>query len=545
MAGNDQDRAGEVPDFDPERPPSTKEREVLESDVISMDPDADLFGTAPTMPGGEVPVEPSGRRGDRSGELVHGRYRLLRELGRGGMGTVYLAEHTKIRRHFAIKILNDRYLERSDIADRFLQEAQAVSLIDHPNVVSVTDFGRLDDGTTFLVMEHLVGESLAALCKREAPLPWARVRHMMLQICQALQTAHQVEVVHRDIKPENILRISREGDDDFIKVLDFGLAKLQGGGLRLTRTGMVIGTPEYMAPEQARGLSTDHRTDIYSTGIVMYELLCGVVPFRSKSFIGMRNHHLLTPPERPSMRTQLPEFAEEIDAIVLRALAKQPSHRFESMAAMAQAITDVGTGKEPLPLLERPTLQLDNFAERSRIDELRPAGKSTGKSTGPRHHDDKDDDDKDDKKHDGDHGSRFLWIGLAVGGEKKRVAIAGALVLRDHGTDPADQQPVQDPTQQEPQPAPTDHPVAETGEAGTERVVLRIVSNVRGPIEVVDESDASLGHTDDSGELVIPRGETPLKLRLRAPGHVELPLELVPDRDRSYALTFEALPASP
>ncbi|HVH98083.1 MAG TPA: serine/threonine-protein kinase, partial [Enhygromyxa sp.] len=346
--------------------PSASEREVLESETVSSEQSPDdvlsaltrsIDADTATLSNAEqpIPIEVynSGSPIDRSGALIHGRYRLLRMLGQGGMGTVYLAQHTSLARTFAVKLLNPRYAARADIAERFLQEAKAVSRIEHDNVVGVTDFGTTEDGAAFLVMEHLRGESLAALAKREAPLPWPRVRHIMTQLCRALQAAHDVGVVHRDVKLENILRTERGGDPDFIKVLDFGLAKLQtGGGLRLTRTGVVLGTPDYMSPEQARGAATDHRTDVYAAGVVMYVLLCGRPPFRAKNFVGMRDQHLLAVPERPSVHAPAAGISDEMESVALRALAKDPRNRFESMAAMNAAIAAVGTGVGPVPLLE-------------------------------------------------------------------------------------------------------------------------------------------------------------------------------------------------
>ncbi|NVB41949.1 serine/threonine protein kinase [Pseudenhygromyxa sp. WMMC2535] len=526
---------------------STKEREVLESEVISGDPSADLFGTAPTMPGGSEPqISHSGRRGDRSGELVQGRYHLLRELGRGGMGTVYLAERTDNHETFAIKLLNERYLERGDIADRFIQEAQAVSRIDHPNVVSITDFGRLEDGTTFLVMEHLQGESLAALCKREAPLPWPRVRHIMLQICDALQAAHDAAVIHRDIKPDNILRLSHGDDPDFIKVLDFGLAKLQGGGLRLTRTGMVIGTPEYMAPEQARGLATDHLTDVYSAGIVMYELLCGTVPFKSKSFVGMRNKHLLTPPQPPSARTDVLPISEEADAIVLRALAKDPAHRFASMTEMAAAIEDVGTGKGPVVLIENPTLQLGGLAESSLIGR-KLSGSETSASSGSASLSTRLSAGLDIDAEPDSRGLSPALLMILGGAALAIAAIVAALVIdgmrrRESAAPPTATSTNAAATAKlvaDPPPDAAEDATAPTSSVEVDHVVLRFLTPAGGPIEVLDAEGERVGLTDAHGELIVPQSDAALHLILRAEGFADHPLETVPDRDRSFQLKLE------
>jgi len=209
---------------------------------------------------------------DISGTLLLDRYRLLKKLGEGGMGTVYLAEHVTIKKRCAIKLLNPEYAHKEELVQRFLQEARAASMIAHENVVEITDFGAAPNGSVFFVMEMLVGEDLSDTIKREAPMPWSRVAPMALQICRALGAAHSKGIVHRDMKPENCFRVDRHGNADFIKVLDFGIAKVtsddpDGTGGRLTSTGMIFGTPTYMSPEQAQGQRVDLRSDIYALGV--------------------------------------------------------------------------------------------------------------------------------------------------------------------------------------------------------------------------------------------------------------------------------------
>lgn len=330
MAGND---------------PSASAREVLEPETVSCEQSLDELISAQS-------VDDTGSPGDRSGQLIHDRYRLLRMLGRGDMGTVYLAQQVDSPHKFLVKLLDPRYAARTDVAAGFLQEAEAVSRIEHDNILDITDFGTTDDGVAFLVTEQLRGESLAATCKREAPLSWARARHIMTQLCRALQAAHEAGVVHRNLGLDTILRSERNGDPDFIEVLDFGLAKLKSGGVRLTRTGAVLGSPNSMAPEQARSAPTDARTDVYAAGVVLYALLCGHLPFFAKSFVGMRNQHLFARPEPPSTRAPAAGITHEMDAVVLRALAKEPRNRFESIAHMQAAIEAVGTGAGPVELLE-------------------------------------------------------------------------------------------------------------------------------------------------------------------------------------------------
>jgi serine/threonine protein kinase len=205
----------------------------------------------------DLAVQPPPSR-DLSGTLLLDRYRLINRLGEGGMGTVYCAEHVTIKKRCAIKILNPEYAHKEDLVERFLQEARAASMIAHENVVEITDYGGAPNGSVFFVMEMLIGEDLGETIKREAPLPWSRVSPMAMQICRALAAAHAKGIVHRDMKPENCFRIERSGNPDFIKVLDFGIAKVtsedpDGNAARLTSTGMIFGTPTYMSPEQAQG----------------------------------------------------------------------------------------------------------------------------------------------------------------------------------------------------------------------------------------------------------------------------------------------------
>src|SRR5690606_3716682 len=182
------------------------------------------------------------------GTVLADRYRVIKKLGEGGMGTVYLAEHTTINKKLAIKVLSSEYSHKQDLVDRFLQEARAASMIEQENVVEITDFGSTPNGSVFFVMEFLNGEDLSKTVKKGGPLPWSRVKPIMLQICAALTAAHDAGIIHRDMKPENCYRIKRGGGEDFIKVLDFGIAKVtsedgETGGKGLTRTGMIFGTP--------------------------------------------------------------------------------------------------------------------------------------------------------------------------------------------------------------------------------------------------------------------------------------------------------------
>ena len=215
------------------------------------------------------------------GTILADRYRIDRRLGAGGMGAVYAGFHVTLNKRIALKVVQPRLGGDATIAQRFVQEARAASAIGHEHIVQITDFGRTADDAAFLVMEYLEGEDLSETLRREGPLPWQRVVHIGEQIAWALAAAHRQGIVHRDIKPANCYRVPREHDGDFIKVLDFGLAKVlaeQRDGESLTGTGMLLGTPGYIAPELYRGLKADHRVDIYALGALMHKLLTGELP---------------------------------------------------------------------------------------------------------------------------------------------------------------------------------------------------------------------------------------------------------------------------
>jgi len=274
------------------------------------------------------------------GTILGERYRIIQKLGAGGMGAVYLAEHVVIERKVAIKILSQDFATKADLVQRFIQEARAAAKIGHENIVEVYDFGETASGSVFFAMEYLEGRDLASLIQQASALDAKRVRPIVLQICRALSAAHTKQIIHRDLKPENIYLIEREGRADFVKILDFGIAKItnvEEGGGRLTRAGMIFGTPEYMSPEQARGEVPDHRVDIYALGCILYEMLTGKVPFQADSFMGTLTKHMFEMPEPPSRRARWP-IPQDLELICMRAIEKDRDRRFQSMLEFAQAL---------------------------------------------------------------------------------------------------------------------------------------------------------------------------------------------------------------
>ena len=273
---------------------------------------------------------------------LFGNYRAISLLGKGGMGSVYLAEHPEIGRKVAVKVLHTELSADAQLLGRFLNEARAANAIRHPNIIEILDSGMLPHGQPFLVMEFLDGESLATRVGRLGRVPLPDALEFTYQTASALGAAHKQGIVHRDLKPDNLFVVpgQHEGDRERIKVLDFGIAKLQRtspGDSVKTRTGMLMGTPVYMSPEQCRGTkSVDLRSDVYSLGIILYEMLVGRPPFVSEGFGDLVNMHLNVEPA--PIRSWLPTIPEDVEQLVQRALAKNPDDRFQTMAELQEAL---------------------------------------------------------------------------------------------------------------------------------------------------------------------------------------------------------------
>jgi serine/threonine-protein kinase len=280
--------------------------------------------------------------------LGGGRYRLEASIGHGGMGVVYRGMDLTMHRAIAVKLIRsvDGNEIDDEVAGRFLREAKHTARLQHEHIIDVFDLGRDPTGMYF-VMELLTGESLSARIRREGKLAPERTVHIGSQICDALEVAHRSSVIHRDLKPANIMLISRAGDDDFVKVLDFGVAKSVAGDdqTQLTHTGMLVGTVDYMAPEQIMGKPVDGRTDVYSLGVMLYKMLSGKNPFRDGGVPALIHAHLNTMP-KPLIEVGQ-GIPNELDHVVLRCLMKNPDRRFESMAELSRALRSAVHGSEP------------------------------------------------------------------------------------------------------------------------------------------------------------------------------------------------------
>jgi eukaryotic-like serine/threonine-protein kinase len=457
-----------------------------------------------------------------------GNYRSISLLGEGGMGAVYLAEHPGIGRRVAVKVLHKNYTRDEHLLARFLNEARAANAIRHPNIIEILDSGMLADGTPFLVMELLEGESLGVRLRQTGALPIATAVDFAYQTASALGAAHAKGIVHRDLKPDNLFVVPDPHDThrERIKVLDFGIAKLQQGSVGdsvKTRTGTLMGTPIYMSPEQCRGTRTvDHRSDIYSLGVIFYEMLVGQPPFVSEGFGDLVNMHLNVPPMSP--RARRPEIPLGVDALVLKMLAKNPEDRYADMSEVQGALKASGgsqfTVRGSSPDLAKTT---------AKASPAPPMNSTLSAGTGEM-----------ETQLTGGSGKKLV-IGLVAA-----AAIAGGLVFAwkmngvSEGTKPppvavtAPPKPVTPPPPVKP-PTPPPTPVAAT----PKKVELRLASTPNGA-KVVDNVDGELlGVTP----LVLsrPRGGT-LTLRFEKDGYTASTKTMPLDGDRAFELTLEQKP---
>ncbi len=350
------------------------------------------------------------------GTRIDGRYDVVSVLGEGGMGRIYEVRHAALDRAFAMKILRPELAQDADLAARFILEAKATASVKHPNVVQITDFGRLPDGVPFFVMELLVGHTLGEVIKAGGPVPPARAVRILRKVAGALAAAHAAGVVHRDLKPDNVFLVGGSRDlaapDDpgrgrllamlssgaDVRVVDFGAAKIVGSN-RMTRAGVVFGTPHYMSPEQASGQAVDHRADVYSVGVIMYEMFTGRVPFEAETYMGVLTQHMFARPSRPSEVAGAAKELGALEDITMTCLAKKPEERFASMDDLIAAIdrvvqldgegdTDlgprIGQGAErvsrSIPPPRPPESEPPSFAEmRLAIDGGRPSAPVPGR----------------------------------------------------------------------------------------------------------------------------------------------------------------------
>jgi serine/threonine protein kinase len=325
------------------------------------------------------------------GKEIAGQFRVVQRIGSGGMGAVYKAEQPEMNRFVAVKILHPKYVSRPDLVSRFRREARAMSHLSHPNTARVFMYGQLEDGACYIVMEHLEGKNLAQVTRAEGMLQPARAVNIMVQVCGALEEAHRQGMVHRDLKPENIFLTSQGGIADYPKVLDFGLAKvtqreMRPGSLILTQEGMVFGTPEFMSPEQARGQQLDARSDIYSLGCILYEMLTGKLPFDASQPMDYLALQIRGTPIPLTKRISGLTFPPGLEEVVMKTIAKEPDDRYPSAADFAMALKGCLPGEvredalrsvPPSEDSQRFQLEGQRAAEKA-LSARPPAGPSSG-----------------------------------------------------------------------------------------------------------------------------------------------------------------------
>jgi len=299
--------------------------------------------------GAQVTVRDEPEADPYLGRVFAQKYRVEALLGEGGMGRVYRAVQLSLDKVVCLKVLRRELAGDPSTQARFQREARAASRLNHPNSIQVMDFGSAEAGELYLAMEYINGRDLQQVLSAEFPLEEPRVCHIMAQVLDALAEAHAQHVIHRDLKPENIMVCEQRGDPNYVKVLDFGIAKIQDKITqpKLTRAGLVCGTPEYMSPEQARGLELDARSDLYSAGVILYQMVTGTLPFNADNPIGFVTAHLNDPPIPP--RERRPEVSAGMEALILRALNKNRDGRPDSAKAMWSDLLAIGQGEDPEP----------------------------------------------------------------------------------------------------------------------------------------------------------------------------------------------------
>jgi serine/threonine-protein kinase len=488
------------------------------------------------------------------GKTLADRYLIQRKLGEGGMGAVYLATHTLLDKPIALKVLHGEFVRKPDLVERFMQEAKAASRIRHENVIDISDFGQTPDGLVFFAMELLKGhdlhEDIARAKLAGQLLPWVRSKKIFLQICAALGAAHKQGVIHRDLKPENVYLVEFLDDPDFVKLLDFGIAKMtevEEGGRKLTKTGMLFGTPEYMSPEQARGEHVDARVDVYAMGCILFQLVTGRTPFEAENFMGVLTMHLTEPvPRIPDQVFDTIGAPRELLAVIDKALAKDRNQRWQTIedfangvrAACGDPVTSSGTATA-LPRQRAESVQ----APMQTTTMSRQRTQWTGTLAVPV---------EDDEPTKPKAKSKLpLIIGALVlagsaaaaaivlmgnGGKSEPVATAGSASGSDGVGGPA-------------------HAGSGSAGSGSAAIVAPpppdaapVLEQPALPAQITITVDAPKGTTVTNlstktgfgavGNVVLPGGTAPVQLQFSLKGHRDVVVDVVPDKDQTFKPTF-------
>jgi serine/threonine-protein kinase len=451
-----------------------------------------------------------------------GNYRVSRLLGEGGMGVVYLAQHPVIGRKVAIKLLHVALARDQDIVSRFFNEARAIHMIAHANIVEILDFGQTTDGQPYFIMEFLEGEALSDAVAR-GPMTPEEVEAIGVQMCRALWAAHAKGIVHRDLKPHNVQLVPRPEGTPLVKILDFGVAKIlaspDGAQSVKTRTGSLMGTPLYMSPEQCKGAGTlDHRTDIYSLGVMLFEMLAGRPPFVAEGVGELFAKHMLE--EAPPLLDFAPHTPPHMAAAIMKCLQKEPRDRFQSMDEFRKAL--VGEVKlAPAPArstaIRSPAVSGTQTLSPKTSTTLSSASSEMDDAMTP------------------PSGRNWkvmaaLGVAAAIGG------VALLVVPRSHDR-PA-------PAPQAALPAPAPLPVAPPPPAApaSKTVTLRFEAEPSGAHVFAKKDGKDLGEIPL--ELQVPKGAEPSAYLFRLAGYREVALSAKPNADRTLHVSLEKLPVA-
>lgn len=318
------------------------------------------------------------------GKVLDGKYRLDSFLSQGGMGAVFKATHVMLGKTVAVKLINQDLVASAEVVRRFQREARAATALNHPNIVSVYDLGQTPEGTLYIAMEFVDGPSLKSAIQNGGPVGPARAVALLRQVASALAVAHRAKIVHRDLKPHNIM-LARQDGREVVKLVDFGIAKTFDESTQLTMDGDAIGTPHYMAPEQAEGRNVDTRSDLYSLGVIVYEMLTGQVPFNDSSTAAILVKHLREIPERPSLRNPGGRIPPELEAIALKCLEKDPAARFQSAEEFSAALEKAALaipGADPAMQADA-TIRMPTASGAAAADEATMPMKATGSAPSP------------------------------------------------------------------------------------------------------------------------------------------------------------------
>ncbi len=489
------------------------------------------------------------------GKVLDGKYKLTRLIGEGGMGAVYEAEHQRIHRQVAVKLMRPEAESSVNSVERFHREAMAASAIGHPNIIEIFDVGLESDGTAFIVMELLRGISLSAMLKVEGVVVTGRALSFALQILSALDAAHRKGIIHRDLKPDNVFIAVDRMMREVVKILDFGVAKIQGPSerdLELTKSGVVFGSPFYLSPEQARGRrDLDPRADVWAVGVVLYQMLGGKRPFDGENYNEIMGRILMDEPI--PLLDLAPEIPVGLVRIVERALAKDRDQRYGTAAEMLEALLEFHA-PSPDEMNTQVIRLLGNRGDGApaevdpRFRVLMPDVRLSSAPSGAlrlRHSDPMSETQPSGPLPDlsGRRPSRLRWVLLGV----IAVAlgsfglVAGSMILdsqRDAGDGDGRESPADTAGEAaaEAVPVPTAEPA---GDAGPPLPAAVIISFTGLP----DGADLTVDGRSATPPLALPRSSVPVVLRVTAPGHEPLDKAVIPDRDQEIAVSLTSLRA--